>query len=331
MQEAILCVDDDVTVLATVRNLLAQQVDQHLLIEVAESGDEALDVIHELQQEGIMLSVVISDYIMPGMRGDQLLISVHKLAPQTLKIMLTGQSDLKGVKRAINEANLYRFLEKPFNNADLLMTVQSARKAFHQERTLQQQHAELQRLNAELEQRVALRTSELQLKNEELERISSTDRLTGLCNRLRLDRALSEEVARSQRYATQFCLILLDIDKFKSVNDEFGHLAGDRLLQEIARVLDDNIRTTDILGRWGGEEFLIICPQTTLEAGYLVAEKLRIAIADSHFQELGHRSASFGVAAYAAGEMVDHTLRRADRALYRAKECGRNRTEQEHA
>ncbi|WP_338844535.1 hybrid sensor histidine kinase/response regulator [Massilia sp. W12] len=149
----ILCVDDDPTVLSALRALLGR-LGPSWVIEIAESGEEALEIEAELREAGSDLTVVVSDFIMPGMRGDELLVKLHQLSPSTVKIMLTGQSAFDGVKRAINEANLYRFLEKPFNNDDLLMTVKSACHAFGQERALKRQNDELRTLNTELEQMV---------------------------------------------------------------------------------------------------------------------------------------------------------------------------------
>ena len=145
----ILCVDDDITVLNVLHDLLATLSDDYV-IEIAESGQEALEVCAEMRSRGQEVSVVLSDFIMPNMRGDEFLIRMHEISPRTAKILLTGQSDLQGVKRAINEAKLYRFLEKPLNNADLLLTVKSALRAYHQEAELERRNRELEQSNATL-------------------------------------------------------------------------------------------------------------------------------------------------------------------------------------
>jgi signal transduction histidine kinase len=142
----ILCVDDEPGILNVLRELLSTFGDD-TMVEIAESGQEALEICAELHEEGSEISVVVSDFIMPNMRGDEFLIRMHEISPRTTKIMLTGQSDLSGVKRAINEANLYRFLEKPLNDADLLLTVKSALKAYTQERELNQRNKELEQVN----------------------------------------------------------------------------------------------------------------------------------------------------------------------------------------
>ena len=250
--DIILCVDDDSTVLDALRSILGQTLGSGHTVEVAESGQEAMELCHELQAESREISVVISDFIMPGMRGDELLVRLHEASPRTVKILLTGQSDLEGVKRTINEANLYRFLEKPFNNSDLMLTAKSALTAYRQGIALEYRNAELERINAHLESIVADRTAELVQKNKLLEALSISDRLTGLNNRLRLDQVLVDEMSRTKRYGTPLSLILLDVDHFKTVNDTHGHLVGDKVLIEVAQCLRSGTRAVDVLGRWGG-------------------------------------------------------------------------------
>jgi len=325
----ILCVDDDGTVLSALRTLLSKNLGSGYVVDIAESGEEALEIQADLQKQGRELSVILSDYIMPGMRGDELLVRMHELSPNTVKIMLTGQSSIEGIKRAINGANLYRFLEKPFNNDDIVLTAKTAARAYWQERALERQTWDLRRVNEDLERQVQARTRELMIKNRELERLSITDPLTGLYNRLKLDQLLALELARSQRYSTSFAAVLLDIDKFKSVNDTHGHQVGDSVLIEMAGILSSYTRDLDFVGRWGGEEFLVIASNTTMEGACDLAEKLRRRVAEHSFPTIGEKTASFGIAAYRAGESVADLIGRADRALYRAKSNGRNCIEYE--
>lgn len=173
------------------------------------------------------------------------------------------------------------------------------------------------------------RTSELRSKNLELERLSVTDRLTGLFNRLRLDHVLEDELHRSQRYPSRFSLVLLDIDHFKSVNDTYGHAVGDQVLVEVARRLRAGTREIDVVGRWGGEEFLVICPDTDFDGAVATAEKLRQMIAGQAFETVGTKTSSFGVAAFRDHDTVSAIMARADAALYRSKANGRNRVEGE--
>ncbi|MCX7206686.1 MAG: diguanylate cyclase [Proteobacteria bacterium] len=320
----ILCVDDDSSVLSALRSLLGQCLEHDQLVEIAENGAEALEIIAELAEDGLELSVIIVDYIMPGMKGDELLVQVHELLPNTIKIMLTGQSDLNGVKRTINEANLFRFLEKPWQNEDIVLTVQAAIRAYELDHRLELQNQELQRINEKLELIVGERTRELVEKNKELEQLAVTDRLTGLYNRLFLDQVLEREFSTIGRHGTTFSLILLDIDHFKQVNDTYGHHAGDEVLKSISKILKESVRESDVVGRWGGEEFLVLCPNTSRTDALKIAKKLRLAIEQYDFASIGCRTASFGVASYQQGDTIATVEARADKALYLAKDKGRN-------
>ena len=175
----------------------------------------------------------------------------------------------------------------------------------------------------------ALESMRHDLKEQQLalERLATTDTLTGLPNRRRLEEACQIQMARVKRHKETLSVVIIDVDKFKSVNDTHGHQVGDQVLQHVAVVLDRAVRESDFVGRWGGEEFMVLCPATGAEAAGLVAEKLRAAIEAHEFPVVGRKTASFGVAELAEGEMLEHAVERADAALYRAKENGRNRVE----
>lgn len=326
----ILCVDDDSTVLSALRSMFANHFGPELIVEFAESGEEALEIEAELREQGKEIGLVISDFIMPGMRGDELLVRLHERSPRTVKILLTGQSDLSGVKRAINEADLYRFLEKPFINDDIVLTVRAAVRAYRQERDLIRQNEALRAMNAELESVVAARTRELVEKNRMLEVLSVTDKLTGLYNRRKLDAVVEEELVRSRRYAVGFAVVLLDVDHFKRINDTHGHLVGDSVLAGIAELLREGTREADAVGRYGGEEFLIVCRHATRDAGHATAEKVRACVEAHEFPDVGAVTVSAGVTAYRHGDTLASLVGRADAALYRAKAAGRNRVEGKH-
>ncbi len=158
-----------------------------------------------------------------------------------------------------------------------------------------------------------------------IEEISITDRLTGIYNRVRLDEVLKDEHERFKRYGDPFSVILFDIDHFKNINDTHGHLIGDKVLKEIAQLTRRMVRATDVPGRWGGEEFLIVSPHSDQEGAKQLAEKLRLAIAEHDFGRAGRITASFGVATVDAQTTPDSLLKAVDDALYHAKENGRNR------
>jgi diguanylate cyclase (GGDEF)-like protein len=156
---------------------------------------------------------------------------------------------------------------------------------------------------------------------------ATTDPLTGLNNRLKFDQALASEMLRSQRYKTPLSLVLFDVDHFKEVNDTYGHQIGDKVLIQLSRFMPGHIRNTDLVARWGGEEFVILVPGSDGQTAYQFADKLRDAIGQVQLEEVGTVTCSFGVAQYADGDTAETFISRADAALYRAKINGRNRVE----
>jgi diguanylate cyclase len=171
---------------------------------------------------------------------------------------------------------------------------------------------------------------QLQDLNMRLELMVRTDILTGLANRLEMLNQLEIEQKRSERHKKTFSLILGDLDFFKQVNDTYGHLAGDRVLRQVAAQLRDSLRTEDVCARWGGEEFMILLPETSLQQAVIVAEKLAAAVREKEItweQHVIRLSMSFGVGEFQAGSSIDAFTQRVDNALYAAKNAGRNRVE----
>ena len=167
--------------------------------------------------------------------------------------------------------------------------------------------------------------AELSLKTRDLERLSITDPLTGLYNRLKIHQALEQELARVKRYGDDFSIILIDLDYFKLVNDTHGHLVGDQVLCAVADTLRRNLREVDLAGRWGGEEFIVLCGRTNEAEALKVGEKLRAAIAEIRLPITVEVTASVGVAACRSGESCESLLNHVDQRLYQAKDQGRNR------
>ena len=165
----------------------------------------------------------------------------------------------------------------------------------------------------------------LTLKNKELEKLYITDRLTNLYNRHKLDLELEKEQNRNKRFGHIFGVIIFDIDNFKNINDTYGHLVGDLVLIEIAKLMKDSIRNTDILGRWGGEEFLIIVPETNKKDLLLLSEKIREIISSYKFKNVNTITVSSGSSVYKKDEDTKDLISRADKALYEAKKSGKNR------
>ena len=175
-KKVILCVDDEKLVLISLKAQLKRGLGPDYIIETAESGEDALEIIDELHAENAELPLIISDQIMPGMKGDDLLIMVHERLPRTLSIMLTGQANADAVGKALNQAKLYHYISKPWDETDLILTVSEAIRSFYQEKTIEVQKYELERLvhqlqdyNETLEQKVVERTKEIEIQKEEIE------------------------------------------------------------------------------------------------------------------------------------------------------------------
>lgn len=161
---------------------------------------------------------------------------------------------------------------------------------------------------------------------KKIEKLSVTDNLTTLYNRRKCDAIIAQQIELFRRYGTIFSVIMLDIDHFKQINDTFGHHAGDRVLQNIAGVLQKNTRTTDVVCRWGGEEFVIICPSMKNQGAFSLAENLKELISAAKHKTVGHVTASFGVSDVGQSDTtVEEIVKRADEALYSAKASGRNK------
>jgi diguanylate cyclase (GGDEF)-like protein/hemerythrin-like metal-binding protein/PAS domain S-box-containing protein len=175
------------------------------------------------------------------------------------------------------------------------------------------------------EKELASLALDLLARNEALKDLSVTDEMTGIYNRHYLDRRIQEEIERADRYGSALGLIIVDLDHFKDINDTWGHDAGDNVLVSLTDIIKRNIRKPDILARWGGEEFVLLVPQTDLAGTIALAEKLRDAISVVQHPGIGVVTASFGVAERIGNEPFANWFRRADQALYLAKSKGRNR------
>ncbi len=162
----IICVDDEPIILESLKIELKKALGEEHLLETAEGGEDALELIEELLEEGCEIVAVISDYLMPNIRGDELLKQIHRISPKTIKIMLTGQADLEAVANTIKYAKLYRYISKPWQSEDLKLTVKEAVNSYFMEKQLAEQNGQLQKLNLELETLVEERTAQLRLSEE---------------------------------------------------------------------------------------------------------------------------------------------------------------------
>lgn len=180
-------------------------------------------------------------------------------------------------------------------------------------------------VSARIQGRLRTERDRVALMNEQLQILSTTDPLTGLANRNRTDEVLGVEVRRASSRDVPVSVVLLDVDHFKAINDEFGHPVGDEVLVAAAGCLLETVRETDVVGRWGGEEFLVVLTGTGSDESARVAERLRSAVAGSDFSVPRPVTVSLGTTSYRAGDDAASLVARADQLLYRAKREGRNR------
>lgn len=296
----ILIVDDD----PLIRQMLNEQLTEfsHDVCE-ARDGEEALKILH---QESI--GIVITDWKMPRMDGLSLIQEIRQaeLPTYTYIILLTAMSDRADLLTGL-QAGADDYLMKPFDLEELQARVGIGERILALERRLQ----------------VAL---------EKLEVLALYDSLTGLYNRAAINEHAQLEVARAERTERPLSLAMLDVDYFKQVNDEYGHLVGDEVLKRVAEELRTGVRPYDFVGRWGGEEFMIVLPEATLEQATEVAERVRATIASASFKGPNcpdlQVNVSLGVSQltiHPDRDCLRHLIQQADIALYRAKQQGRNR------
>lgn len=168
-------------------------------------------------------------------------------------------------------------------------------------------------------------SNELEDKIKEVELLSITDPLTKIYNRLKFNRSVSDELERYKRYLEPFAILLLDIDYFKHVNDNYGHDIGDETLIHLTDIVGHILRKNDVFARWGGEEFIALVVNSDAENAKKLAERIRVKIATSDFNKVGHITVSIGVTSALKEDDIMSLVKRADDALYKAKNSGRNR------
>lgn len=267
----------------------------------AHTAEQALQLA---QQEEFDAAVISLELPSGGFPLSQQMLGLEGKGDLPLAFVTKGVVD----EPLLMEAQFYRgtfLLGKPYNHCELLTQISSL-------------------------VRIKLLQDELKERMEELDRLASFDALTGLYNRRLFLMRLEEEIARAGRRNLQLCLLYIDIDHFKDVNDSYGHSAGDAVLQQLADVMSRGLRKSDVLGRLGGEEFCILLPETNGQGGQLIGERLRQRVAKTACRTDGIQltvTISVGVlwVPDAAALDVDRLLRLADEALYAAKTSGRNR------
>jgi diguanylate cyclase (GGDEF)-like protein len=311
--ESIMIVDDNPTNLGILVDFLTEQ---NFELHVAEDGESALEMLEYFKP-----SIILLDIMMPYMDGFETCLHM-KSSPDTRNIPVIFMTSLSDTADKVKgfEVGAVDYITKPINHDELLARVNT-------HISLRKLQVRLQEKNDQLEAEIAER-KELQ---ETLERLAITDSLTGVYNRRHFFELAEREILRSTRYKRPLSIIMLDIDHFKRVNDRHGHLVGDQILSNIAGRVRGELRVNDIMGRYGGEEFAVVLPETCSPDIIHVAERLRESIASRPFHtEKGHVRITISIGLTCLmGERqitVERLLDEADQALYEAKRRGRNRT-----
>lgn len=263
--------------------------------EVCNDGESALEFLSKNSPDLILL-----DIIMPGIDGYQFSESI-KANPRlkdTPVIFLSAMNDEDSIIKGFKSGGV-DFITKPFRTQELLARTRT--------------HVELKRAK------------------EKLLQLATTDELTGIANRRYFMDRLKNEFDRAKRYESRYSLLMIDIDCFKSINDNHGHKGGDKVLQSAASVMKKSLRTSDVIGRVGGEEFSVILPETDIKAALFIAERLRKRVEETavfHAEERIFITVSIGVSQSLNGDQsVDDIYIRSDSAMYEAKKNGKNRVE----
>lgn len=334
----LLVVDDSPEDCAQISQVLGQQ----FTVFCARSGREALKMLDDQE-----IHIVLLDMAMPGMDGYEVCQEIRRKYPGTpiQVVLMSGTRESYSPERVI-EVGADDFIRRDESMLELQARVGAARIRLQNQTSLLNEKefykkamAEEERLssiimdqNRDLRQaydRIKKLNQKLEKANKQLEKISTYDALSGLLNRRSMFEKINVELDRNTRLKLPLSGIMLDIDHFKQVNDNHGHNCGDVVIRNIGKVLRDRLRRYDDAGRYGGEEFFVILPNTSQRQAAGIAERFR-----KEFEQMTHTcddtelqvTVSMGVAEYLSDESREEWLMRADEAMYRAKQAGRNRT-----
>lgn len=309
----ILVVDDELAIRELVGEILSGEGHE---VTLAENGEDALEKFNLTWHE-----IVFSDIRMPKMTGIELLAEVKKINQNTQFIIMTSHASIDNSIGALKKG-AFDYILKPFEDLDIV--ADAANRAVANLSGIRRQQYLLNTLNRQNE--------ELGHLNKKFREMAIRDGLTGLFNHRYAKERLEAEFDRSKRFGRDLSVLFMDLDNFKFYNDTHGHQAGDDVLQMLAALMTDAVRDSDTLARWGGEEFIVIAPETGEEEGCELAERVREAVAKHSFpngenQPLGIVSLSVGIASRSDSiESYEQLVGFADDAVYAAKDSGRNRT-----
>jgi len=337
--KTILIVDDSPAFAAAVVGML----DGTLQAYVAHSALEAIQLAEKNRPR-----IVFLDIVLPDGEGYDVCSSLKKtFLHQPIQIILMSATyDAQRVEKIL-QAGADDFIKKPFERLEFQLRLKAAfirlrfqmklmeEREFYRQAVRQEENLTIKLLDRQLGLKETLADLEstkvgLERENTSLAAAARFDVLTGLLNRHSLNARLELEMRRAEEEGLQLCGLMIDIDKFKSVNDSFGHLVGDDVLRAVGDALRACLRKQDFAGRFGGEEFFVILPGSGVDSAIAIAERIKITIAGADVDVAGAKvsvTASVGVAPFVHGDTLTDWVGRADKAMYRAKQLGRNRVE----
>ena len=315
-----LIVDDDSTILSVVSELLSEHA---ITVHTAASAEAALELYARAP-----IDVVLTDVQMGGMSGFDLLKRLKLVNPNVKVIVMTAFDSYESVLQAL-QLGAYDYIQKPLtNHASIVAAIQRA----YENAKLQRENTDLLvQLTASHDQLTAANRNLIEA-NQKLKRLAVTDSLTSLYNRRFFDQAVKREVGRRNRYQLALSIVMIDVDNFKQFNDSNGHDGGDQALKLVARVLADSSRSSDIVSRYGGEEFIVTLPLTTPEQSAVYAERVRKIIESTKIELKSGEKTNVTISLGISGTVkngpaigADDLISFADAALYQSKSEGKNR------
>lgn len=310
----ILIVDDTPKNLQVLVNILRKE---DWKVAVATDGKKALSLVTEHIPDLILL-----DVLMPGMDGFEV-CQMLKESPGVGDIpiiFLTAKTETQDIIKGF-ELGAVDYVAKPFNSLELLSRVRTHLDVKQSKEKILRMNEQLKK---EIQERIII-ADELKLKNAILDKMAVTDSLTGLFNHAHIIERLNQEVIKSRRYSFHLSIIMFDIDNFKNINDSYGHQIGDDVLIKISSTITHELRKVDLVGRYGGEEFLVILPHTNLKGCIITAERIRKSVEKMKWPEQGLTLTISGGICALESENVQDFIKKADDLLYKAKDSGRNR------
>ena len=294
----LLLVDDEDAVLRSLERTFREKCYE---IITKNSAVNALEVLKEN-----CIDVVISDMRMPEMKGADFLSIVKKNHPDVMRIVLSAYSDAQDIMQVVNEADIYAYITKPWDDLDLKLKVRNAAEERYLKLYFQ---------------------DSLTKKYEELQNISEFDTVTKVANRLRIDKFLKNQIELYNRFNNQFVLIMIEIDHYHEIKNQYGTEASNELLNRLCERIKSRLRNYDLLGRWDDDNFLIVSSHTSYAQAIILAESIREIISARPFPTVGNISISLGVSEYDNSELsINELINMVEEALLEAKESGDNQT-----